>query len=420
MLLLAEANRAVAVERLIDAIWDEAPPETARNQIYICISRLRKLCDDAGLPDLIGTASGGYILRTPDDELDLRVFERLVRLARIAAGEGRYLEAEGDYRRALALWRGDALTVGNSRVLQGFETLLIEQRVSVLEEWVNVRLKLGSYHDVVGDLMDLVTRFPLRERARAQLMIVLYRSGRQAEALEVYRAGRKILVEQLGIEPNEELRRLERDILSGVADLRAATSATSPPTFAVPPRAHPVTPHLLPADVSDFTGRAGQIQLLHKYLLPDRSVDPSEAVPIVTPRGNGWPVKRLPRTTRAGSSDLRADPFDDRPEVHAGRKAAVRQAPFRAETGDAEGVGDGRRAVPDQEGGLEDEGEAFDDLAGAVFEAGGVGEGVLGGADGGVQVDVGAFGEIDLVEESVEVVGFLGDGSEQVQGGDVA
>ncbi|MFV2110306.1 BTAD domain-containing putative transcriptional regulator [Micromonospora sp. LOL_015] len=288
MLLLVEANRVVPFERLIEALWDENPPNTARAQIHICISRLRRICDRAGLPDIIGTTSAGYILRVPEDQLDLQVFERLVRLARVAAGEGRYLEADDCYRQAIALWRGDTLNVGNSRVLQAFETRLTEQRISVLEEWVDVRLELGVYHDLVGDLTDLVARFPLRERSRAQLMIALYRSGRQAEALEVYRAGRNVLVEELGIEPSEELQRLERDILSGVADLGGATAtvpAAVTPTATVPPVIRPVTPHLLPADISDFTGRAEQIALLRRNLLPDRSSGPCEAVPIVTVNG---------------------------------------------------------------------------------------------------------------------------------------
>jgi DNA-binding SARP family transcriptional activator/predicted negative regulator of RcsB-dependent stress response len=267
MMILVEANRVVPVDRLIEAVWDESPPATAKGQVQICVSMLRKTFADAGLPDFITTSPSGYMCRIPDGELDLHAFEELTRTARKAFTEGQYAEAEERFGQALGLWRGTEFSTGNSRVLQGVEVRLLEQRVSAIEEWADVRLRLGLHHELVNDLSGLVAQFPLRERLRARLMLALYRSGRQAEALEVYRTGRRVLVDDLGIEPGEELRRLERSILAGDPELDVLGPAVLvAPVPAVP--AAPVTPRLLPTDIPDFTGLDELVEQMRRHLLP--------------------------------------------------------------------------------------------------------------------------------------------------------
>lgn len=284
MMILLEANRAVPVDRLIEAVWDDAPPATAKGQVQICVSMLRKAFAEAGLPEFITTSPSGYHSRVPDGELDLQVFEELSRAARKAAGVGRLTDADDGYRAALELWRGDTLTTCDSRVLQAVEARLTAHRVSVIEEWTEIRLQLGLHHELVGDLMKLVSQFPLRERLRAQLMLALYRSGRQAEALEAYRDGRRVLVEELGIEPGEELRRLERDILAATPGLDVAAVAPAPMPTQVAPAA-PVVPRLLPGDVTDFTGQAELVHEIRCQLLPDPAAGPTLAVPTVAISG---------------------------------------------------------------------------------------------------------------------------------------
>src|SRR4051794_30193360 len=110
MMILLEPNRAVPVDRLIEAVWDESPPSTARGQVQICVSMLRRLFADAGIPELITTSPSGYLARVPGDELDLQVFQDGRRGARRAADEGRYAEADEKYHDALGLWRGSGLT----------------------------------------------------------------------------------------------------------------------------------------------------------------------------------------------------------------------------------------------------------------------------------------------------------------------
>ncbi|MEV0644085.1 BTAD domain-containing putative transcriptional regulator [Phytomonospora sp. NPDC050363] len=284
MMMLVEANRPVPVDRLIEAVWDDSPPATAKGQVQICVSILRRMLSEAGLPDFITTAPSGYLSRIPEGELDLQVFDELTRNARKASGEGRYPEAEEDYRTALGLWQGNNLTTGNSRVLQAVEVRLLEQRVAVIEEWADVRLRLGLHDELIGELTELVAQRPLRERLRAKLMLALYRSGRQAEALEVYREGRQLLVEELGIEPGDELRRLEKAILSGASELDVSAPQSSPsPVQAMPAVA--TVPKLLPGDVSDFTGQVELVQQLSRHLLPDPETGPPSGVPTVTVSG---------------------------------------------------------------------------------------------------------------------------------------
>lgn len=281
MMMLIEANRVVPVDRLIEAVWHESPPATARGQVQICVSALRKIFADADLPDIITTSTSGYMCRIDSADLDLHVFDDLTRSARKASGEGRLAEADDGFVRALGLWRGTAITSGNSRILEGVEVRLLERRASVVEEWADVRLRLGLNSELISDLSGLVSEFPLREGLRAKLMLALYRSGRQAEALEVYRTGRRVLVDELGIEPGEELRRVEKGILAGDPDLDiswsgSAVAASSVPAFPVAQ----VTPRLLPAGIPDFTGLQETVEQMRTHLMGTQGREPTGVAPV--------------------------------------------------------------------------------------------------------------------------------------------
>jgi len=209
--LLLASNRTVAVSRLIEALWDEDPPHTAKSQVHICVSALRRQLSHAGGRSPIATRPSGYLISVPDDAVDVRRFEMLVAEA---AAQQSPEEAVQRLRAGLALWRGPAADGVGSRVVQAAATRLNESRLAALEDCLDLELQLGRHHDLTGELRELVAEHPLRERLCGQLMLALYRSGRQADALESFRTTREILADELGLDPGEELRRLEQAILA--------------------------------------------------------------------------------------------------------------------------------------------------------------------------------------------------------------
>jgi DNA-binding SARP family transcriptional activator len=213
-MLLLETGRVVTVSNLVDAVWDDSPPPSARNQVQTCVSKLRKHLAAVGARDLIVTDPAGYMIRDTGVSLDLHRFEEHRRVAERIV-RSRPAEAVGRYRAGLELWRGDALGDVTSRLLQPAALSLNEDRLAVQEACLDLELRLGRHAQVVGELTGLVARCPLRERFRAQLMISLYRSGRQVEALEVFRSGREIKREEFGLDVGFELRALEHAILTG-------------------------------------------------------------------------------------------------------------------------------------------------------------------------------------------------------------
>ena len=185
--LALNANRLVAAQRLVDAIWAEAPPAMAREQIYICISHLRRALARAGLPDRIATRHPGYLLRVLQDELDLHAFEQRVDAATSAAKSGRPVgELATVLHSALEVFPGEPFADVDSQLVRSAAVHLLERRMSVVEERIDAETRMNLHHEVLDELAALVAEYPLRERLRALQMIALHRAGRRAEALAAY------------------------------------------------------------------------------------------------------------------------------------------------------------------------------------------------------------------------------------------
>jgi DNA-binding SARP family transcriptional activator/DNA-binding beta-propeller fold protein YncE len=204
-LLLLRANEVVSRDRLIDELWDGSPPDSGKTALQVYVSQLRKALGR----DLILTQPPGYLIRVSDGELDLHRFEQLVAAARAEEPA----QAAQLLREGLALWRGAPLAeLGDS--FAPAERALEERRLAALEQRIDADLALGRNAELIPELEGFVREQPLRERLRGQLMLALYRCGRQADALEVYRSGRRLLDEELGLQPADEIQRLERAILN--------------------------------------------------------------------------------------------------------------------------------------------------------------------------------------------------------------
>ncbi|HEY2579368.1 MAG TPA: BTAD domain-containing putative transcriptional regulator [Streptosporangiaceae bacterium] len=252
-MLLLQANQAVPLGRLVDAVWADTPPTTSKSQIQACISALRRQFTGAAPGCEIATRSVGYAILLPDQALDVDRFQQLVSRGRAAAGERRTEEAVQDLRAALDLWRGPAAGGVESKLVQSVATRLNENRISVLEECIELELALGRHRKLTGDLSELVQQYPLRERLRAQHMLALYRSGRQAEALESFRAARQLLIEELGLDPGEELRALECAVLASDPSLELTAQPGRRLELAGPKPI--IVPRQLTAAIPDFVGR---------------------------------------------------------------------------------------------------------------------------------------------------------------------
>jgi DNA-binding SARP family transcriptional activator len=269
-MLALNPNRVIPVERLIDAVWNTEPPTTARAQVQICVSALRKIFVGAGVSLRIRTRTPGYQLEAPPNHLDTEQFADLVSRGHEHAHAGRTSEAVAVLRTALGLWRGEALADLHTELVRRGADQLEHARLSALTERVQLDLALGRHEELVGELVTLVEQHPLRERLYEYLMLALYRSGRQAEALEVCRRARRTMVEQLGIEPGKELQRLETAILNRTPELDLMASGPDPVHAATQPADTPlVLPRRLPASIADFTGRDEQLAAIRRALSGD-------------------------------------------------------------------------------------------------------------------------------------------------------
>ncbi|QKW35622.1 AfsR/SARP family transcriptional regulator [Actinomadura sp. NAK00032] len=210
--LLLAGGRLLSDSELSALLWGARPPATMNAQIYNHVSRLRKT---VGPAVSIVRRSPGYQMRIGDARFDLREFERLAASGQTALRAGRYAEAGELIRQALALWRGPALADVSEHLAAAEGPRLEEARIAALESLVEADLALGRHAQVLPELTRLVARHPLRERFQAQLMTTLYRCDRQAEALAVFERSRRMLAEELGIEPGRLLREVQRAVLTG-------------------------------------------------------------------------------------------------------------------------------------------------------------------------------------------------------------
>lgn len=233
--LLLHRNEVVSVDRLIDAVWDERAPANAVKNVQIYVSRLRKALEGQGV---LRTHPSGYVLEVAPDELDVDQFEQLVDEGKRLLAAGSAEDAATTLAEALTLWRGPPLAeFAYDSFAQSEIARLDELRLGAVEERLEADLALGRHGDITAELQGLIAKHPLRERLREELMLALYRSGRKADALRVYDEARRLLAEELGLEPSEALRRLQQSMLNDdpaleapprVAPSRAASGTRAP------------------------------------------------------------------------------------------------------------------------------------------------------------------------------------------------
>lgn len=222
-MLALHRGEVVSTDAIVDGLWGERPPGTAAKSVQVYVSRLRKALGDG----IIVTRPPGYLLVIDPEQLDLARFERLVEVARQLPPP----EAATSLRDALALWRGPPLADVDGAFADAEIARLEELRLAAVEERIGADLALGRSAQVIAELESLVRTHPYRERLRGQLMLALYRSGRQADALDVYRETRTTMSEELGLEPGDDLRDLERRILAHdptLVDTQEAPSEEAP------------------------------------------------------------------------------------------------------------------------------------------------------------------------------------------------
>ncbi|MDX3851779.1 AfsR/SARP family transcriptional regulator [Streptomyces sp. AK02-01A] len=242
--LLLRDGRTATAGQLIDALWGDEPPSQALAAVRTYASRLRKVLGSGALV----SESGGYALRTPPDALDLSVAQELTGDAEKARAAGHRAQARALINKSLNLWDGEPLASVPGPYAETQRARLEEWRLQLTETRLDLDLELGCHAEAVSELTALTAAQPLRERLRELLMLALYRSGRQAEALAVYADTRRLLADELGVDPRPELARLQQRILRADAELARPVEEPAP--------VHAVTrPAQLPATVPDFTGR---------------------------------------------------------------------------------------------------------------------------------------------------------------------
>ncbi|BAJ32513.1 MULTISPECIES: AfsR/SARP family transcriptional regulator [Kitasatospora] len=283
--LALRARRIVSVDELLDALWEE-PPARAATVVRTYVSRLRRVLEparaaDRAQPTVLVSSGSGYVLRLPADRVDAEVFENRVAAAGRARAAGDPAGALGLLREACGLWHGEPLAGLPGPFAQAHRARLVERRLNAVQAWLEAELEAGRHADVIGELTVWVSQYPLLEPMRELLMLALYRSGRQAEALGVYADARRTLVEQLGVDPGPRLRELHLGVLSGDPRLAAPVAEPAPvfePGGGAGGAGGPgggaagvvlVPPAQLPADISDYTGRDELCAALCADLAPD-------------------------------------------------------------------------------------------------------------------------------------------------------
>jgi DNA-binding SARP family transcriptional activator/Tfp pilus assembly protein PilF len=271
--LAVRANQAVSRSALIDAVWGNDPPSSAANGVHVYIGGLRRALEPdralRGPAGILLTTAVGYQLRLGPRQLDAWQFEDHLAAGRRARDAGDLAGAVKSLDAAMGLWIADPLAGVPGPWAEVERTRLGELLITAYEERIDALLRLGNHGEATAALAALVREYPLRERFHHQWMLALYRGGRQAEALAAFADARRILADELGIDPGAELRRLHEQILAADPALLMTAQAAE----AMPVRLPPVVPAQLPADVSAFTGRAAELAEL------DRLLDPASQAP---------------------------------------------------------------------------------------------------------------------------------------------
>ena len=261
--LLVHANQVVSADRLLEEVWGDVQPKGGVKTLRYHISKLRDVLEPGrgqGEEGVVGTEAGGYALRVEPDQVDAGRFQRLADEGGQLLADGRFEVALERLAGALGLWRGGAFEdFRYDSFAQGEIARLEESRLLCVENRVGADLELGRHRDVVGELRELTTRYPMREGLWGQLMVALYRTDQQAEALAAYQKARTVLGEELGIEPNTALQRLEEQILLHELPFEASTLETRPRDN-------------LPARVASFVGRADEVTAVEKLIGSHRLV----------------------------------------------------------------------------------------------------------------------------------------------------
>ncbi len=275
-LLLVRAGELVAIDRFVDELWPERPPVDARSLVRGYVSRLRRAmrCGPSAADRLV-TRKPGYLLRVEGDELDAQRFDRLVNEARVAVRAGQHERGVALFQQANDLWTGDPFAdVPHTASVAAAATWLTEQRLAGREECFDAALAVGPLAEVITELTEFVTAHPLRERAAGQLMLALYRSGRQAEALEQYQRIARVLAEEVGIDPGTDLRELHRMMLN--ADPALDHPPNAEPRTATTTTAR--TPRQLPRDLPTFVSRARELAAIDTLLSTDDDTRPAPVI----------------------------------------------------------------------------------------------------------------------------------------------
>ncbi|MBT2509258.1 winged helix-turn-helix domain-containing protein [Streptomyces sp. ISL-98] len=287
--LLLRAGEVVPVQHLVDCTWEDLPTDPA-NQIAACVSKLRRTLRQVGAGrDLLVTQRPGYRFVTEGVHLDTLQFRGLREEARRHTEANDSERALSRLKAALSLWRGPVLSGITSQAWQPEVRRWEEEYIATREACADIQLGLGLYEDLITELSAFAQQYPLLERPRAQLMLALFRSGRQADALQLYRDTADLLREELAVAPGEELRRMHERLLSGADSAadpahetpRHRTSRAEPNARSTPPNA----PCQLPGDLAEFVGREDEIRTMRAVLVPGTATVP--VAMIVGPGGTG-------------------------------------------------------------------------------------------------------------------------------------
>ncbi|CRK60910.1 putative regulatory protein [Alloactinosynnema sp. L-07] len=284
--LVTQPRQVVSIDRLVDLIWDERPPQSATALVHTYISLLRRGLADAGRKEVLATRAPGYLLDIADDDSDLGLFERALDSARQAERAADSGDAAGHYAAALGLWRGHPFGGVDAGFARRRADGLEQQRLGAEDGLGRCQLADGRAEEVAERLRGIVAAHPLREETRGLLMRALHETGRQADALAVYREGRTHLLDELGLEPGEKLRELHAAILDGtlrpmnVPSQRAHSPVAAPVPVGAPGfLAEPVVvPRNLPPDIGDFTGRDESLATVLDFATKDAGTSASTVV----------------------------------------------------------------------------------------------------------------------------------------------